>query len=65
VQLVVVGVGLQVTDDLLPVGCEDVFVRAVQALVDLERWVSLALIPSTGRMHTFAHAPVYSSATGA
>ena len=35
VQFVIVGVSLEVRDYLLPVGSEDVFVGAVEALVDL------------------------------
>jgi hypothetical protein len=45
-QLVVVGVGLEVTDDLLPVGREDVFICTVQALVDL--------VPGSASSYLFA-----------
>ena len=34
-EFVIVGIGFEVRDDLLPVGSEDVFVGAMQALIDL------------------------------
>lgn len=42
-QFVVVGVCLEVRDYLLPVGCEDVFVGAVETLVDLFVWSALII----------------------
>lgn len=38
VKLIVVGGSLEVRDDLLPVGRENVLIRASQALVDLCPW---------------------------
>ena len=35
VEFIIVGIGLEVGDYLLPVGCENVFVGSVKTLVDL------------------------------
>ena len=63
-QLVVVGVGLEVTDYLLPVGREDVSISAIEALVDLEHGLAPVLSVGLVRILTFDHNPVYNSGTG-
>jgi hypothetical protein len=44
-----VGVGLEVRDGLLPVGCEDVLVLAMEALVDLFAKLASIVTPKCGR----------------
>jgi hypothetical protein len=51
-------------DYLLPVGCEDILISTVQTLVDLDPGLAFIYLSDVG-MRTFAHAPVYNSATGA
>ena len=63
-KLVVVGVGLEVADDLLPVGRKDVSISAIEALVDLEHGSALALSVGQVGIRTFDHNPVYNSGTG-
>lgn len=59
VQFVIVRVLLQVVDNLLPVGSQDVFVLAVKSLVNLLKKLNMLVTwKSDGfRLHTFAHDP--------
>lgn len=57
-QFVVMGLGFEVVDYVLPVGCEDVFVGSVKTLVDLVSVSFLCPPCANGDDHTFAQAPV-------
>lgn len=52
-ELVIVGVALEVVDCLLPVRCEDVLVLAVQALVNVCPWSCVEFcwrVPLSGQL---------------
>lgn len=57
-------VGLEVVDDMLPVGRQDIPGRPLQALVDLI-YVNGKTVCGTAHALTLAQVPVYNSATGA
>lgn len=57
-KLVVMRVALEVVDYLLPVCGEDVFVRAMKSLVDLDRNQFYFFGEVWMGENTFAHAPV-------
>jgi len=58
VQFVVVGFGFEVGDYMLPVSGQNVFVGAVEALVDLGSSAPFQFDHSETGKRTFAHAPV-------
>lgn len=67
--LVVVVIGLEVVDGMLPVCSQDITRRALEALIDLfpmiERLAHFQTDGAPMRLPTFAHVPAYSSGTGA